>query len=125
MNMDAKLTKREMEIAELFAWGATKKDISNKLFISVRTVENHTRNIFNKIGCTKVTELCAWWFCTRFHISFELSPLKREIITTMLLVLMIPQLFNFDNPALRARKTNRVENVSRRGKDESPVDFMY
>lgn len=29
-----KLTKRESEIAELFAWGATKKDIANRLYIS-------------------------------------------------------------------------------------------
>ena len=47
--MDAvKLTKRESEIAELFAWGASKKDIANRLFISERTVENHARNIFIK-----------------------------------------------------------------------------
>ena len=32
-----KLTKRESEIAELFAWGATKKDIANRLYISERT----------------------------------------------------------------------------------------
>ena len=35
-----KLTKRESEIAELFAWGATKKDIANRLYI-VRVVVLH------------------------------------------------------------------------------------
>lgn len=66
------LTKRESEIAELFAWGASKKDIANRLFVSERTVENHTRNIYEKTGCSKVNELSAWWFCTTFHISFDL-----------------------------------------------------
>ena len=34
MIMDAvKLTKRETEIAELFAWGASKKDVAKSLFI--------------------------------------------------------------------------------------------
>ena len=58
----AELTKRESEIAELFAWGASKKDVANRLFISERTVENHARNIYAKIGCQKINELCAWWF---------------------------------------------------------------
>lgn len=35
---DANLTKRESEIAELFAWGASKKDVANRLNISERTV---------------------------------------------------------------------------------------
>lgn len=45
---DANLTKRESEIAELFAWGASKKDVANRLNISERTVENHARNIYAK-----------------------------------------------------------------------------
>ena len=36
MNQEAILTKRESEIAELIAWGATKKDVANKLFIQDR-----------------------------------------------------------------------------------------
>ena len=51
MNILAKLTKRESEIAELFAWGASKKDVANRLFVSERTVENHARNIYWKIQC--------------------------------------------------------------------------
>lgn len=79
MNEFAELTKRESEIAELFAWGASKKDIATRLYISERTVENHTRNIYEKVGCSKVNELSAWWFCTNFHISFDLSPFKRNV----------------------------------------------
>ena len=87
-----KLTKRESEIAELFAWGATKKDIANRLYISERTVENHARNIFEKTRCTKVNELSAWWFCMTFHISFELSPFKRKVFALFLLGILIPQM---------------------------------
>lgn len=50
-NRTVNFTKRENEIAELFAWGASKKDVAKRLFVSERTVENHARNIYGKIGC--------------------------------------------------------------------------
>lgn len=121
--MNAKsLTKRESEIAELFAWGASKKEIAERLFISERTVENHARKIYEKTGVSKVNELSAWWFCTKFHISFDLSPLKRKIIATMLLVFMIPQFVDFDNAAIRTRtstcRTVRVTRSRRKTEDD-------
>lgn len=125
---DAKiLTKRESEIAELLAWGASKKDVANRLFISERTVENHTRNIYDKIGFSRINELSAWWFCTTFHISFDLSPFKRKVIATMLLCIMIPQFIDFDNVAIRTRRNPRAVRIARaRRKSESDpttVDF--
>lgn len=121
--MNAKsLTKRESEIAELFAWGASKKEIAERLFISERTVENHARKIYEKTGVSKVNELSAWWFCTKFHISFDLSPLKRKIIATMLLVFMIPQFVDFDNAAIRTRtstcRTVRITRSRRKTEDD-------
>lgn len=121
MNTDVKLTKREMEIAELIAWGASKCEIAARCFISERTVENHCRNIFEKVGVTKATELSAWWFCTSFHISFSLSPLKRKMMAIFLLVLLVPDILHgtttqFTRSA-RAR-TTRVCRARRARKNE-------
>lgn len=129
MIMDSvKLTKRESEIAELFAWGASKKDIANRLYISERTVENHARNIYVKIGCQKVNELSAWWFCTNFHISFDLSPLTRRAIATCLLVLVVFQMtFNSDT-IIRAQRTQarttRVRSARRKNESDNAT-FMF
>lgn len=124
----AELTKRESEIAELFAWGASKKDVANRLFISERTVENHARNIYAKIGCQKINELCAWWFCTTFHISFDLSPLKRKIIAGVFLMLLTPQVFALDNKEFYrvARSSARVSRIirARRTRNESDLEFI-
>lgn len=40
MRLKAELTRREGEVAELLAWGASKKEVAERLFISARTVEN-------------------------------------------------------------------------------------
>lgn len=118
------LTRRESEIAELFAWGASKKDVANRLYISERTVENHARNIYAKIGCQKINELCAWWFCTRFHISFDLSPLKRKIIAGALLIILAPQIFATDHPEFyRTARTTKTTNIIRVRRTSSEPDF--
>ena len=60
MKLSAELSRRENEVAELLAWGASKKEVADKLFISTRTVENTARNIYAKTGIQKATELCVW-----------------------------------------------------------------
>lgn len=44
------LSKREREVAELVAKGLTNRRISEELYISKRTVDNHVRNILAKLG---------------------------------------------------------------------------
>lgn len=95
INKIATLTKRESQIAELFAWGATKKDVANILIISVRTVENTARKIYEKTGITKVNELSALWFCAKFNISMELSPLTRQLYSSDMIFIIA--IFLHDN----------------------------
>lgn len=83
------LTKRETEIAELIAWGSSKKEIATKLFISERTVENTVRSIYKKTGTTKSTELAALWFCSHYNIPIHASLLKKGIVAVFLLVIML------------------------------------
>ena len=119
MNANAELTRRERQISELIAWGAAKKEIAVDLFISERTVENHVRNIYEKVGCQKVNELSAWWFCTRFNISFSLSPLASRIIAISLLFIFtygeIRATSDIIRPRTRVRaRTERVMSRARR-----------
>jgi DNA-binding CsgD family transcriptional regulator len=46
------LTRREREVAELAASGVASKDIADRLFLSVRTVENHLQHVYSKLGVT-------------------------------------------------------------------------
>ena len=50
------LTLREMDILKWASRGMSNKDISEKLYISLRTVKAHMTNIFNKLGCSNRTD---------------------------------------------------------------------
>ena len=50
------LTAREMEILKWASRGMSNKEMSEKLFISLRTVKAHMTNIFNKLGCSSRTD---------------------------------------------------------------------
>lgn len=57
INSTNPLTPREEEILRLTARGYTNKEISEQLFISVKTVENHKSSIMKKLRLTNRAEL--------------------------------------------------------------------
>jgi len=52
-----KLTKREMEVFQLIAEGLTSKEISQKLFLSISTVNSHRMNIMKKLDIHDIASL--------------------------------------------------------------------
>lgn len=113
MNKDVKLTKRENEVAEFLAWGASKKELADIFCIDYDTVDSHTRAIYEKTDTHKVSELSAWWFCTHFHISFNLSPLKRQIIAFILLLILLPNEIIANDKFVRVTRAPRVKAMKR------------
>ena len=119
------LSRREYQVAELIAWGAAKKEIPEmlqKLYggaqISIRTVENIVRRIYEKLHIGKSNELSALWFCKYYGVDEGLSPIKqlRNTIDSLLfLIIMIPHICNLDQVIRPSRtRTVRTERVQRR-----------
>ena len=54
---DADISKRELEVLQLIAKGFTNQEISDKLFISLRTVEGHKTNLIQKTGSKNIVNL--------------------------------------------------------------------
>lgn len=116
MNSRARLTRREQEIGELIAWGAIKKEVAHRLSISVHTVENHVRNILDKTECRNSTELSAWYFCTHFNISMELSPLKNIVASFLLIIYLSGDIFQGIDLFTRVRYSKQTVSEIRRTK---------
>jgi non-specific serine/threonine protein kinase len=57
---DSSLTRREAQIAELIAQGATNRAIADELTISRRTVEAHVQHILDKLGFESRTQIGVW-----------------------------------------------------------------
>jgi non-specific serine/threonine protein kinase len=67
---DGPLSRREMEVAELVADGATNAQVAARLFISERTVESHLASIFNKLGADSRLQVARWFATTQ-----EIAPI--------------------------------------------------
>ena len=65
------LTDREREVLQLMAEGKSTKQIARELYISVKTVETHRRQIMNKLNIHTVAEL------TKYAIRKGLTSLEK------------------------------------------------
>jgi two-component system, NarL family, response regulator NreC len=54
------LSEREAEVLQLIALGHTNKEVGDKLYLSVRTVESHRAHIQQKLGLQTRAELVAY-----------------------------------------------------------------
>jgi two-component system, NarL family, response regulator NreC len=54
------LSEREAEVLQLIALGYTNKEVGDKLYLSVRTVESHRAHIQQKLGLQTRAELVAY-----------------------------------------------------------------
>lgn len=57
----AALSPREREVAALAAQGKSNRQIAGELHMSVSTVQNHMRHIFQKLQIASRAELAWWW----------------------------------------------------------------
>jgi two-component system response regulator NreC len=58
------LSQREVEVLQLLVQGHTNKEISSKLFVSVKTVESHRARIMDKLGLRSRAELVRYALAT-------------------------------------------------------------
>lgn len=65
------LSNREREVVQLFAEGKTTKQIASLLFVSIKTIETHRRQVMDKLGVNSIAEL------TKYAIREGLTSLEK------------------------------------------------
>lgn len=110
MNIDAKLGKRQMEVAECIGFGYSIKETADMLDMPMNTVKSTLKVIYAKLGIQKATELSKWVFCKRFDIPLSLCQPFRQVVASAFLILFVSTLFVHDD-FCRYRRSHRVERV--------------
>lgn len=82
-------SKAELKVVELLARGYSEKEIADKLCISCHTVNNHTRNIREKNGLTKNTEIILLYIAYLKGKKFSLPVIKEIGISAILIMVNI------------------------------------
>ena len=59
------LSARELEVMSLIAGGHTNGEIAAHLFLAEKTVKNHVRRIYSKLGVESRSAAIAHWLATR------------------------------------------------------------
>lgn len=92
------LTSRELEILRLTADEClSAKEIGEKLYISHTTAQNHLKNIKEKLHLQKITELCRYYY--------------KNIIASVLLLIVLPSAIQPNNGMIRARRARRLRET--------------
>ncbi len=74
MNLTAKLSEREQQVAEVMAFTKCKSQAADKLCISEGTLAAHSYRIYEKLEINSKSELVIWWFTIKMGIKKELIP---------------------------------------------------
>lgn len=67
LTLETPLTKREKEVLSLIVKELSNHEIAEKLFISLRTVDAHKRNLLEKTGCKNIVGLVIYAMEHQIH----------------------------------------------------------
>lgn len=117
--METILSKSEWEIAERIALGQSKKEVAYDTHRSIYTVETTIKNVYEKLGFNKLSDLVLWYCGVQFHIDREIADLKRRIIGFgLLLIFVFDMAMVADQDIYRARRTR-----SRRRQETELINY--
>lgn len=81
-----KLSTREFEITERICLGASKKEVASDINRSLYTVETTIKNVYEKLGINKLSDLVLWYCGIMFNIAEDIKERQKEILSIAIIV---------------------------------------
>lgn len=97
------LSKCEFEIVERVCLGESKKEVADNTNRSVHTVETTLKNVYQKLGINKVTDLILLYCGHTFNISHLILERKKEILASIFLLIFSTTIYTDTNHRIEAR----------------------
>ena len=88
-SVNTSFSPSELRVAELLARGLSEKEVADKLCISPNTVNNHTKNIREKNGLTKNSEIILLYIAHQNKKPFNLRTIKELGVGAILIALNV------------------------------------
>ena len=82
-------SEAELRVVKLLASGLSEKEIADRLCISRHTVDNHLRNIRERFGLHKNTEIILLYIAHLNHKPFSLSNIKQYGLEVILVLINV------------------------------------
>ncbi len=112
------LTRREEQVAEMMAWGVSRKNMPylfEKVWgkkLSLPTIDVISQRVFRKLGISKNIEVVVWYHKHYRGIDLGTSPFAKYL-GAFLLGLFLTTQIDFSNNYVRVRNTTRVVRTAR------------
>lgn len=107
--MKTQLSNREFQAVELTALGQSQKEAADWMELSTHTIDQLIRRAKTKLGIQKNTELSAWYFATKYHITIDYSPVKRRIVAVVMLAITLFSMLADDFDYMRASRLGKTK----------------
>jgi DNA-binding CsgD family transcriptional regulator len=82
-------SEAELRVVKVLASGSSEKEIADRLCISRHTVDNHLRNIRERFGLHKNTEIILLYIAQLNHKPFSLANIKQYGLEVILVLVNI------------------------------------
>jgi DNA-binding CsgD family transcriptional regulator len=122
--MNQSPTPREMQVAELLAWGFTNKEVARQLYISELTVKTHRKHFMEKTGTRNLADITRWYFGETKGYYLGPAPVLRKILALFFLLLALSiEYLHID--AMRVRtfrvRTESLARAKRKKRDKKTL----
>lgn len=109
--METILTNQQHKILKLTSIGLSAKEIAEEVGSTPNTINTHLKNIKERLGLQKASELVAYYWCEVFGSSLEEQ--KRQMMSIFLLMIFCTSLQTPTDQIGRRPSSGRSNQVTR------------